>query len=97
MYVSGKLGHGVGVGGSIFNKPKKMHVQNPVWKKKMEKYTQMTLKMGSRSYNVKYLHHVAYVYQCKITIYIEIVLTLFGVKTIAIKANNNVDVNACVT
>ena len=46
---------------------------------------------------ITYLHHVTYVYQCKITINIEIVLTLLGVKTIATKANNNVDVKACVT
>ena len=46
---------------------------------------------------VKYLHHGTYVYQYKITINIEIVLTLLGVKTIATKAKNNVDVIACVT
>ena len=33
---------------------------------------------------------MSHVYQCKITINIEIVLTLLGVKTIATKANNNV-------
>ena len=59
----------------------------------MEKYTQMTLKMGHGHIIVVIcLQHVTYVNQCKITINIEIVLRLLGVKTKTIKANNNVDV-----
>ena len=55
----------------------------------------MALKMGSRSNNRrKFLHHATYVYQCKIIINEEIVPTLLGVKIIASKANNNVNVKA---
>ena len=46
---------------------------------------------------IKYLHHVTYEYRCKITINIEIVITLLGVKTRATKANNNVNFKVCVT
>ena len=65
----------------------------------METYTQMTLKKLGDGHIIVVicLQHVTYVNQCKITINMEIVLTLSGVKTKAIKTNNNVDVKACFT
>ena len=56
----------------------------------------MTFKWGQGHLIIlKYLHHVTYVSYCKISINIEIILTLLGVKTIATNANSNVDVIAC--
>ena len=71
-----------------------MSGQTPV----LKKYTQMTLKMGSRSPNHSQIF--ASCHLCKLVqdyYNIEIVLTLLGVKTIATNANSNVDVIACFT
>ena len=64
----------------------------------MEKIKSEDLENGAKvTIIVKYLCHVTYVNRCKITINIEIVLILLGVKRIATKANNNIDVEACFT
>ena len=68
--------------------------QTPVGKK----YTQMTFKMGPRSpYHSHIFASCHLSLKCKITITIEIVLIVLGVKTIATNANSNVDVIACFT